>query len=74
MLSHVAVIAFLVVASLENSYNYTMVCLPVRGDNLRDLASGLSPVQVANHGITISCTYISVGILYTPAAYLYGPI
>ena len=25
--------------------NYTMVCPPVRGDNSRALASGLSPVQ-----------------------------
>ena len=26
-------------------YTYTMVCPPVRGDNPRALASGLSPVQ-----------------------------
>ena len=37
--------------SLCNSY--TMVCLPVRGDNPRALASGLSFVQVDKHGITI---------------------
>ena len=30
-----------------------MVCPPVRGDNPRALASGLSPVQVDSHGITI---------------------
>ena len=30
-----------------------MGCLPVRGDNPRALASGLSYVQVDNHGITI---------------------
>ena len=36
---------------LRNSY--TMVCLPVRGDNPRALASGLSYVQVDKHGITI---------------------
>ena len=30
-----------------------MGCLPVRGDNPRALASGLSYVQVDKHGITI---------------------
>ena len=33
--------------------SYTMACLPVRGDNPRALASGLSYVQVDKHGITI---------------------
>ena len=33
--------------------NYTMGCPPVREDNPRALASGLSYVQVDNHGITI---------------------
>ena len=32
--------------------SYTMGCLPVRGDNPRALASGLSYVQVDKHGIT----------------------
>ena len=36
---------------LRNSY--TMGCLPVRGDNPRAIASGLSNVQVDKHGITI---------------------
>ena len=36
---------------LHNSY--TMGCPPVRGDNPRALASGLSYVQVDKHGITI---------------------
>ena len=35
------------------SNSYTMGCLPVRGDNPRALASGLSYVQVDNYGITI---------------------
>ena len=35
------------------SYSYTMDCTPVRGDNPRALASGLSYVQVDKHGITI---------------------
>ena len=35
------------------SNSYTMGCPPVRGDNPRALASGLSYVQVDNHGITI---------------------
>ena len=35
------------------SYSYTMGCPPVRGDNPRALASGLSYVQVDKHGITI---------------------
>ena len=35
------------------SYSYTMGCPPVRRDNPRALASGLSYVQVDNHGITI---------------------
>ena len=33
--------------------SYIMGCLPVRGDNPRALASGLSNVQVDKHGITI---------------------
>ena len=36
-----------------NSYTCTMACPPVRGDNPRALASGLSYVQVNKHGITI---------------------
>ena len=35
------------------SYSYTMGCPPVRGDNPRALASGLSYVQMDKHGITI---------------------
>ena len=35
------------------SISYTMGCPPVRGDNRRALASGLSYVQVDKHGITI---------------------
>ena len=35
------------------SNSYTMACPPVRGDNPRALASGLSYVQVDKHGITI---------------------
>ena len=37
------------------SNSYTMGCPPVRGDNPRALASGLSYVQVDKHGITILC-------------------
>ena len=37
------------------SISYTMGCPPVRGDNPRALASGLSYVQVDKHGITILC-------------------
>ena len=35
------------------SNSYTMGCPPVRGDNPRALASGLSYVQVDKRGITI---------------------
>ena len=35
------------------SNSYTMGCPPVRGDNPRALASGLSYVQVDKHGITV---------------------
>ena len=41
-----------------------MGCPPVRGDNPRALASGLSYVQVDKHGITIYTTYISVDIVH----------
>ena len=30
---------------------YNMVCPPIHGDNPRALASGLSRIQVDNHGI-----------------------
>ena len=39
--------------SCKISNSYTMGCPPVRGDNPRALASGLSYVQVDKHGITI---------------------
>ena len=39
--------------SCELSNSYTMGCPPIRGDNPRALASGLSYVQVDKHGITI---------------------
>ena len=35
------------------SNSYTMGCPPVRGDNPRALASGLSYVQADKHGLTI---------------------
>ena len=41
-----------VVYMISNSY--TIGCPPVRGDNPRALASGLSYVHVDKHGITIS--------------------
>ena len=41
---------------------YTMGCPPLRGDNPRALASGLSYVHVDKHGITIYTTYISVDL------------
>ena len=42
-----------------------MGCPPVRGDNPRALASGLSYVQVDKHGITFFyTTYISVDIVH----------
>ena len=34
------------------SKSYHMVCPHVRGENPRDLASGLSPVHVDKHGIS----------------------
>ena len=40
------------ISSVRNCY--TMVCLPLRGDNPRALASELSPVQADKYGITIS--------------------
>ena len=39
--------------SCRGSNSYTTGCSPVRGDNPRTLARGLSYVQVDNHGITI---------------------
>ena len=40
------------IADLCNSY--TMACPPVRGNNPRALARGLSYVKVDKHGITVS--------------------
>ena len=37
---------------LYPAHSYTMGCPPVRGDNPRALASGLSYVQVDTHDIT----------------------
>ena len=37
----------------KSSNSYSMSCPPVRGDNPRALASGLSYVEVDKHGITI---------------------
>ena len=44
------------VRRIDNGWScnsYTMGCPPVRGDNPRALASGLSYVQADKHGITI---------------------
>ena len=41
-----------------------MGCPPVRGDNSRALANGLSCVQANKHGITIYVTYISVDLAH----------
>ena len=41
-----------------------MDCPPVRGDNPRALASGLSYVLVDKHGITIYTTYISIELTH----------
>ena len=46
-------IFFSALQGLSYRYACTMACLPVRGDNPRALASGLSYVQVDKHGITI---------------------
>ena len=43
---------------------YIMVCPPVRGDNPRALASGLSPVQVDNH---VPSKHLNV-VHYRPAS------
>ena len=47
----------------STSNSYTMGCPPVRGDNPRALASGLSYAQVDEHGITV--LYCSVNGLIT---------
>ena len=41
-----------------------MVCSPVRGDNQRALASGLSYVHEGKHGTTIYTTYIRVDLAH----------
>ena len=41
--------------------NYSMVCPLVHGENPRALANRLSPVQVANHGITFLCNSYTMG-------------
>ena len=46
------------------SDSYTMGCPPVREDNPRALASGLSYVQVDTHGITIYAACISVDLAH----------
>ena len=43
---------------------YTMGLPPVRGDNPRALANGLSCVQVDTHGLNILYHYISVDIAH----------
>ena len=50
-LQYVQVLTYTLAPRLCSSY--TMACPPVRGDNPRALASGLSCVQVDKHGITI---------------------
>ena len=43
--------------------SYTRDCPPVRGDNPRALASGLSYVQVENMVLLFYTTYISVDVV-----------
>ena len=49
--------------------SYTMGCPPVRRDNPRALASGLSYVQMDKHGITIYTTFISVELAHQVIVY-----
>ena len=49
------------------SNSYTMDCPPVRGDNPRALASGLSIVQVDNH----RKIFYFVLLLYVPSQQLW---
>ena len=42
-----------VVGRCRTRHSYAIVCPPVRGDNLRALASGLSYVHVDTHGVAI---------------------
>ena len=44
--------------------SYTMGCSPVRGDNPRALASGLSYVQVDKHGNYFYTTYIRIDLAH----------
>ena len=39
-------------ANVVSSVSYCMVCVYVREDNPRALASGLSPVHIHNHGLS----------------------
>ena len=48
---------------LSTVNSYTMVWPPVCGDNPQALASGLSPVEMENHGINQYTTY-TFNILY----------
>ena len=48
-----SIIKLMLLKHLTLRNGYTMGCPPVRGDNPRALASGLSYVQVDKHGITI---------------------
>ena len=62
------VVRKLIFATYDHTVNisnsYTIGCPPVRGDNPRALARGLSYVQVDNHGITSLYTYISVDLAH----------
>ena len=49
-------------ANISNSY--IMGCPPVRGDNPRALASGLSYVQMYKHDITFYTTYVSADLAH----------
>ena len=50
--------------NMRLSNSYTISCPPIRGDNPRALASGLSYVQVDKHGITNYTAYISVDLTH----------
>ena len=53
MLNSVCTILLSIFIILALCNGYTMGCPPVRGDNPRALASGLSYVQVDNNGLAI---------------------
>ena len=66
---HMLILQYSFKTLLYTSVSYCMVCAPVRDDNPRALASGLSPVQTQKYTITYLFTSMHLHFVHCEIFY-----